>query len=156
MPVCASTTPAVNDAIRTYQAGDLSAGDTILAKAERVDAIVLLALAAIDPARRTRAFEKLAELSPPPDVEVTAETVLTNAEHLALWQQDILEIYFGLFGPDATVPKEAPPSTPTKTRAPTKAPTIEKVPPVQKTPVAPFDDGPFETPRKTPRKTPSP
>lgn len=147
LPLCTASSDPVRDAIRT------GASDTIIDKAARQDAVVLLALAAIDPARRARAFEKLAELSPPPDVEITAETVLTNAEHLAIWQQDVLEIYFGLFGPDAERPS---PDAPTNEQGKTP---VEKVPPVGKTrPVPkPLDDvsDPFETPRTKPRKMPA-
>lgn len=150
LPLCTASSDHVKDAIRN------GARDVILDKAERQDAVVLLALAAIDPARRVRAFEKLAELSPPPDVEITAESVLTNAEHLATWQQDVLEIYFGLFGPDA---KPAAPATPSTKTGPRKPTSVEKAPPGVKTPSVPksLDDvsDPFEKPRKSSRKMPA-
>ena len=101
LPTCLSTTPAVAQAAVEYDHGDPGAADRILASATDRDAVILLALAAVDTARRARIYERLAELSPPPDVEVTAETVVGgNAEHLRIWSTDILEIYVGVFGPD--------------------------------------------------------
>ena len=102
LPICKSTTPAVTDAILEYDAGDHAAAETIIAKADRRDAVVLFALAAVDPARRSAVLARLAELSPPPDVEITAETAASDPARLAEWHKDVLEIYFGLWGPDAT------------------------------------------------------
>ena len=101
LPICKATTPAVTEAILEYDAGDHAAADVILAKAERPDAVVLLALAAVDPQRRLAVLTRLAELSPPPDAEISAESAATDPAQLAVWQQDVLEIYFGLWGPDA-------------------------------------------------------
>lgn len=101
LPICKVTTTAVTQAIHEYDAGDWSAGETIIARASRVDAVVLLALAAVDPKLRSRALTKLAELSPPPDAEISAESAASEPAHLATWQDDVLGIYFGLFGPDA-------------------------------------------------------
>lgn len=101
LPICKSTTPAVTEAVLDYDAGDHAAADTILAKADRRDGVVLVALAAVDPQRRLAVLTRLAELSPPPDAEITADSAATDAAHMAAWQKDILEIYFGLWGPDA-------------------------------------------------------
>jgi len=101
LPICKSATPGVVDAILEYDAGDRAAADTILAKVDRRDAVLLLALAAVDPARRAAALARLAELSPPPDAEISAESAAANPAQLAIWQQDVLAIYFGLWGPDA-------------------------------------------------------
>lgn len=104
LPMCKSASPGVVDAILEFDAGDPAAADKILAIADRRDAVVLLALAAVIPERRLAVLERLAELSPPPDVEITAELAATDPDLLAPWQQDILEIYFGLWGPDAGKP----------------------------------------------------
>jgi hypothetical protein len=99
LPVCAASTPAVRAAVQAYDAGDASAVDALLAAAQRQDAITLFALAAVDDGRRKAALERLAELSPPPDVEIDVESALVNSEHLATWRKDVLEIYFGLWAP---------------------------------------------------------
>jgi hypothetical protein len=101
LPMCKAASPGIVEAILEYDAGDPAAADTILAKADRQDAVVLLALAAVDAKRRLAVLERLAELSPPPDVEITPELAATDPDLLAPWQQDVLEIYFGLFGPDS-------------------------------------------------------
>jgi hypothetical protein len=102
LPICAATTPAVRTAAQAYDAGDAAAFEAILAGAQRQDAITLMALAAVDDARRKAALERLAELSPPPDVEIDVDSALANPEHLATWRTDILEIYFGLWAPKRT------------------------------------------------------
>jgi hypothetical protein len=102
LPICNGATAAIAEAILDYDAGDHTAAETIVARADRRDAVVLLALAAVDPGRRVAVLARLAELSPPPDVEITAETAASDPAHLAEWQKDVLEIYFGLWGPDAT------------------------------------------------------
>jgi hypothetical protein len=102
LPICNGATAAIAEAILDYDAGDHTAAETIVARADRRDAVVLLALAAVDPGRRIAVLARLAELSPPPDVEITAETAASDPAHLAEWQKDVLEIYFGLWGPDAT------------------------------------------------------
>lgn len=99
LPSCAASTPAIRTAIQAYDAGDANAFDAILAAARREDAITLFALAAVDDPRRADALDKLAELSPPPDAEISVETAMTNPEHLATWRTDVLEIYFGLWAP---------------------------------------------------------
>lgn len=99
LPSCAATTPAVRTAIEAYDAGDANAFDAILAAARREEAITLFALAAVDESRRADALDRLAELSPPPDAEITVETAMTNPEHLAIWRTDVLEIYLGLWAP---------------------------------------------------------
>jgi len=104
LPMCKAASPGIVDAILEYDAGDTSAADRILAAADRRDAVVLLALAAVDTQRRLAVLERLAELSPPPDVEITPELAATDPDLLAPWQRDVLEIYFGLWGPDARKP----------------------------------------------------
>lgn len=99
LPSCAASTPAVKTAAAAYDAGGAGAFEAILAAARREDAITLFALAAVDERRRSAVLEKLAELSPPPDVEITVESAMTNPEHLAIWRTDVLEIYFGLWAP---------------------------------------------------------
>jgi ferric-dicitrate binding protein FerR (iron transport regulator) len=102
LPICEATTPAVRTAAQAYDAGDAAAFDALLAAAQRQDAITLLALAAVDDARRKVALERLAELSPPPDAEIDVDSALINPDHLATWRTDILEIYFGLWAPRRT------------------------------------------------------
>ncbi len=101
LPICKVTRPVITDAILEYDAGDHVAADVILAKAERQDAVVLLALAAVDPERRLAVLTRLAELSPPPDAEISAESAATDPAQLTVWQRDVFEIYFGMWGPDA-------------------------------------------------------
>jgi ferric-dicitrate binding protein FerR (iron transport regulator) len=64
------------------------------------DAITLIALAAVDQ-RRADVLERLMELSPPPDAEISVDSALTNRDHFAIWRNDILEIYYGMWGPRA-------------------------------------------------------
>lgn len=99
LPICAASTPAVKTAAAAYDAGDAGAFTAILAAARREDAVTLFGLAAVDEPRRAVVLEKLAELSPPPDAEITVETAMTNPEHLSIWRTDVLEIYFGLWAP---------------------------------------------------------
>jgi hypothetical protein len=99
LPICAASTPAVRAAAQAYDGGDASAFERILTSAERQDAVTLIALAAVDVGRRAAALTRLAELSPPPDAEIDVASALADPALLAVWRQDILEIYFGLWSP---------------------------------------------------------
>jgi hypothetical protein len=90
-------------AVTAYDRGEPAAFDRVLALADRRDAITLIALAQID-ARRRAVLERLMELSPPPDAEITVDTALVDPDHFALWRNDILEIFYGLWGPRGTKP----------------------------------------------------
>jgi hypothetical protein len=92
--------PEVIAEIRSYDAGEPAAFERLLGVVDRRDAITLVALAAID-ARRVAVLERLMELSPPPDAEISVESAATNPEHMRIWQQDVLEIHYGLWGPRA-------------------------------------------------------
>jgi hypothetical protein len=87
-------------AVAAYDRGVAAAFGQLLALADRRDAITLIALAAID-TRKSAVLERLMELSPPPDAEISVESALTNPEHFATWRNDILEIHYGLWGPRA-------------------------------------------------------
>jgi hypothetical protein len=87
-------------AVEAYDRGDAAAFDRLLALADRRDAITLVALAAID-TRRRAVLERLMELSPPPDAEISVDSALVNPDHFGTWRNDILEIYYGLWGPRA-------------------------------------------------------
>jgi ferric-dicitrate binding protein FerR (iron transport regulator) len=90
-------------AVGAYDRGDPAAFDRVLALADRRDAITLVALSQIDPRRRA-VLERLTELSPPPDAEITVDSALTDAAQFALWRNDILEIFYGLWGPRGSKP----------------------------------------------------
>ena len=92
-------------AVQAYDRGEAAAFDRLLAIAHDRDAITLIALAAID-ARRAAVLERLMELSPPPDAEISVESAVANPDHFDVWRTDILEIYYGLYGPRAD--KKAP------------------------------------------------
>lgn len=99
LPICAASTPAVRDAAVRYDRGDAGAVDAILAAADRRDAVTLFALAAVDEPRRRAILARLYELSPPPDAVIDVDSALVNADELATWRQDVLEIYLGLWAP---------------------------------------------------------
>jgi hypothetical protein len=86
--------------VRAYDAGEPAAFERLLAVADRRDAITLVALAAIE-TRKIAVLERLMELSPPPDAEISVESAADDPDHFAIWQQDVLEIYYGLWGPRA-------------------------------------------------------
>lgn len=87
-------------AVQAYDRGDAAAFDRLLALADRRDAITLIALAAID-TRKAAVLERLMELSPPPDAEISVDSAIANPDHFAIWRTDILEIYYGMWGPRA-------------------------------------------------------
>jgi hypothetical protein len=86
--------------VAAYDRGEPGAVDRLLAIAERQDAIMLIALASIDSQRRA-VLERLMELSPPPDAEISVESALDDPNHFGTWRNDVLEIYYGLWGPRA-------------------------------------------------------
>lgn len=92
-------------AVQAYDRGDAAAFDQLLAIAQDRDAITLIALAAID-ARKAAVLERLMELSPPPDAEISVDSAIENPEHFGIWRTDILEIHYGMWGPRAD--KKAP------------------------------------------------
>ena len=96
LPIGSAASAAMQAAVRAYDHGEAGALDALLAAAERRDAITLIAAAAID-AQGARVLERLMELSPPPDAEITVENALADPEKLAAWRNDIVEIYIGLW-----------------------------------------------------------
>jgi len=102
-------------AVDAYDRGDPAAFDRLLAIADHRDAITLIALAGIenDPTPSPNphcvqgnghcraVLERLMELSPPPDAEITVDSALTDPNHFGTWRNDILEIYYGMWGPRA-------------------------------------------------------
>lgn len=100
LPVARIARPEVADAVRAYDLGEPGALDRLLAVADRRDAITLIAVAAFDP-RRKDVLERLMELSPPPDAEISVDSALEDPLHFGAWRNDILEIYYGLWGPRA-------------------------------------------------------
>lgn len=105
LPVARIARAEVVAAVRAYDRGEAGALDRLLAIADRRDAITLIAVAAFDP-RRKDVLERLMELSPPPDAEISVESALADPLHFGAWRNDILEIYYGLWGPGAG--KKAP------------------------------------------------
>ncbi|HEX5061982.1 MAG TPA: FecR domain-containing protein [Kofleriaceae bacterium] len=112
LPHARDARPELVSAIDAYDRGDPAAFDRLLTLAERRDAITLIALAAIegDPnpspkgcvvGRCRSVLERLMELSPPPDAEITVDSALTDPNHFGAWRNDILEIYYGMWGPRA-------------------------------------------------------
>jgi ferric-dicitrate binding protein FerR (iron transport regulator) len=87
-------------AIGAYERGEPGARDRLLAAATDRDAITLIAAAAIDP-QPAAVLGRLMELSPPPDAEISVESALARPEHFATWKKDVLEVYFGMWGPRA-------------------------------------------------------
>lgn len=87
-------------AIHAYERGEPGARDRLLAAATDRDAITLIAAAAIDP-QPAAVLGRLMELSPPPDAEISVESALAKPEHFATWKKDVLEVYFGMWGPRA-------------------------------------------------------
>jgi len=87
-------------AIGAYERGEPGARDRLLAAATDRDAITLIAAAAIDP-QPAAVLGRLMELSPPPDAEISVESALARPEHFATWKKDVLEVYFGMWGPGA-------------------------------------------------------
>jgi ferric-dicitrate binding protein FerR (iron transport regulator) len=100
LPYARSAQPDVIAAVQAYDRGERGALDRLLAIAERRDAITLIALAAMDP-RGKAVLERLMELSPPPDAEISVDSALENRDHFSIWRNDILEIYYGMWGPRA-------------------------------------------------------
>ena len=100
VPIARDARPALVAAVKAYERGESGALDHLLAIAERRDAITLLALAAID-SRARAVLERLMELSPPPDAEISVDSALTDPLHFGAWRNDILEIYYGMWGPRA-------------------------------------------------------
>ncbi|HEY5926937.1 MAG TPA: FecR domain-containing protein [Kofleriaceae bacterium] len=93
------------DAVRAYDRAEPGSLERLLALADRRDAITLIAAAAIDP-RASAVLERLMELSPPPDAEISVDSALEDPNHFGQWRNDILEIYYGMWGPRAG--KKAP------------------------------------------------
>ncbi len=100
LPVANGARPEIVDAVHAYDRGDAGALDRLLAIADRRDAMTLIAAAAIDPRGRA-VLERLMELSPPPDAEISVDSALSDPAHFAAWRTDILEIYYALWGPRA-------------------------------------------------------
>jgi len=46
-------------------------------------------------------LERLMELSPPPDAEISVDSALTDPGHLDAWRKDTVEIFVGMHGPNA-------------------------------------------------------
>jgi ferric-dicitrate binding protein FerR (iron transport regulator) len=101
LPHARDARPELITAVRAYDRGEPGAREKLLAAADRRDAITLIAAAAIDPQGAT-VLERLMELSPPPDAEITVESALADPVHFSVWRNDILEIYYGLWGPRGT------------------------------------------------------
>ncbi|HEY5944014.1 MAG TPA: FecR domain-containing protein [Kofleriaceae bacterium] len=87
-------------AVASYDRAEPAAFDQLLALAEERDAITLIALATID-TRRRAVLERLMELSPPPDAEISVDSALADPNHFGMWRNDVLEIYYGTWGPRA-------------------------------------------------------
>ena len=87
-------------AIEKIFADDEGVSVYLIPLAERRDAISLLAVAAIESNARA-VLERLMELSPPPDAEISVDSALADPLHFAAWRNDILEIYYGMWGPRA-------------------------------------------------------
>jgi hypothetical protein len=100
LPVARNARRELVAAVRAYDRGEPGALERLLAIADRRDAMTLIAVAAFDPQRRA-VLERLMELSPPPDAEISVDSALTDPLHFAAWRNDILEIYYGLWGPRA-------------------------------------------------------
>jgi hypothetical protein len=100
LPVARDARPELVAAVRAYDRGDAGALDRLLAVAERRDAMTLIAVATFDPRRRA-VLERLMELSPPPDAEISVDSALSDPLHFGAWRNDILEIYYGMWGPRA-------------------------------------------------------
>jgi ferric-dicitrate binding protein FerR (iron transport regulator) len=100
LPIARDARAELIAAVRAYDAAEPGALDRLLSIAERRDAITLIALAAVD-ARGAAVLERLMELSPPPDAEISVESALADPLHFGAWRNDILEIYYGMWGPRA-------------------------------------------------------
>jgi hypothetical protein len=100
LPVARGARAELVAVVRAYDRGEPGALDRLLAIAERRDAITLLGAAAID-ARARAVLERLMELSPPPDAEISVDSALTDPLHFGAWRNDVLEIYYGMWGPRA-------------------------------------------------------
>jgi ferric-dicitrate binding protein FerR (iron transport regulator) len=100
LPIARDARAELVAAVSAYDRNEAGALDRLLAIAERRDSITLIALAAIDP-RGAAVLERLMELSPPPDAEISVESALADPLHFGAWRNDILEIYYGLWGPRA-------------------------------------------------------
>lgn len=103
LPVGEGASAALQNAVRAYDRGEAGALDALLAAADTRDAITLIALATVD-SHGARVLERLMELSPPPDAEITVEAALADPEKLAAWRTDIIEIWAGLYRPGAKRP----------------------------------------------------
>ena len=101
LPHASNARPAWLALVRAYERGEPGSFEQLLAAAEDRDAITLVGLASIDPRARA-VLERLMELSPPPDAEITVDSALENPEHLAVWRRDIVEIFIGMYGPQGT------------------------------------------------------
>lgn len=99
LPVGHSANDGVRSAVAAFERGDASAIDALLVAAEEKDAVTLIALAAADAAHRAKVLTRLAELSPPPDAEITVETAQTDPDKFATWRTDIVDVYIGIWAP---------------------------------------------------------
>ena len=103
LPYARDARPELVAAVRAYDRGEPAAIEHLLAIAQSRDGITLIALAAIhrrEPAGRA-VLERLMELSPPPDAEISVDSALVDDDHFGMWRNDILEIYYGMWGPNA-------------------------------------------------------
>jgi len=103
LPYARDARPELVEAVRAYDRGEPTAIEHLLAIAQDRDAITLIALAAIhrsEPAGRA-VLERLMELSPPPDAEISVDSALVDDVAFGTWRNDILEIYYGMWGPRA-------------------------------------------------------
>ena len=105
LPHARDARPEIVTALRAYERGAPNALEQLLAIADRRDAITLISLAAThleptDPIGRA-VLERLMELSPPPDAEISVDSALEDPNHFGMWRNDVLEIYYGMWGPRA-------------------------------------------------------
>ena len=101
LPHASNARPELVAAVHAYERGEPDAFDTLLRVADHRDAITLIALAAIDTRGRV-VLERLVELSPPPDAEITVDGALEDPAQLAAWRTDIIEVFIGVYGPAGT------------------------------------------------------
>ena len=103
LPLRQKAKPELVAAVKAYDRGEPGALDKLLEIADKPDLITLIAVAAIDPRGRA-VLERLMELSPPPDAEISVDSALADPNHFGMWRNDILEIYYGMWGPRASKP----------------------------------------------------
>jgi hypothetical protein len=99
VPVGRGANPQVKAAAAAFDRGEPGAVAKLLASAEEQDSITLIAVATVDPVGRRAVLERLYELSPPPDVDVTVDSAMENPAMFEIWRRDIAEVYRGIYAP---------------------------------------------------------